>query len=328
MSDARRAQSRRPKARAPTHDPATATRSSAAAALGFVPTPHSEPALRALVDPHRGAPALDLPTALALTQGRHGVDFTRARARAGIARGHLIDIILELPGGRGNADEQAAADTLLGLVLGEARFADWVGQVSVLPAPRGGALNVVQTRPEKGLFFPLADLATIITAAVTGIHGGLASVPLCALGGEQRWFLFELDPDPRAENSAQSDVVLVSTFMPELLKCYLSGAPFASTRFSRHGELFAYFQYENRERDPRRALAQRRVLEDALDAALVTELAGRVIGSGMGIVYSYVNLALHRVAQALDVVHEVAAKVGVAAPKSGIRFCDTALEQP
>jgi len=326
MSDARRAPAPRRRAHTGRHDPGSAP-------PGSLPAPpgpafaHDEPTLRALVDPARGAPALDLPTALALTQDRHGIDLGRARARAGIARGHLIDLILELPGGRASSDEQAAADTLLALLLGEARFADWIGQVTVIPAPRGGALNVVQSRPESGLFFPLKNLATIITAAVTGIHGGLAPVPLWSLGGEQRWYLFELDPEPHAGKGAQSDVILVSTFMPELLKCFLSGASFASTRFSRHGELFAYFQYENRERDARRALAQRRVLEDALDAALVTERAARVIGSGMGIVYSYVNLALHQVTRSLALVEEVASKVGVAGPRAQVRFCDATLEQ-
>jgi hypothetical protein len=309
MSDARRAPTTRRHARTRTHDAV------------------DELALRTRVSSERGAPALELSTAVALTAERHGVDFTRSHARAGMARGHLVDVILELPGGRADAGEHEAADALLALSLGEARFADWIGNVSVIAAPRGGPLKVVQKRSDASRVFPVAELPLAIASAVAGVHAGLPDAPLWALGGEQRWYLFELDPDPRVEGTVQADVVLVSTFLPELLKCFLSGGPFASVRFSRHGELFAYLEYENREPDPRRALARRRVLEDAVDAALVSERAGRVIGSGMGILNSYVNFALHQVAQGIAVVREVAERVGATAPGTdgNVRFCDAAL---
>lgn len=287
--------------------------------------PFDERKLRALVDPARGAAPLELEAALAATRERYAVDFRGARARAGVARGHLIDVILEQPGGSGGAGEQEAAEAFVDLLLGEARFHDWIGSVAVAPAPRGGPLRVVQSRPGDARFFPLEELAGAVGAAVNGIHAGLPAGPLWSLGGEQRWYLFELDGGAHAEHAAESDVLLVSTFMPELLKSFLSGAPFASTRFSRSAELFAYLKYENREPDARRALARRRVLEDALDAALVSERAGRVIGSGLGVTHSYVHFALERVAHALDLVFEVMAKVGLQGAPSAVEFCDAPL---
>jgi hypothetical protein len=284
--------------------------------------PLDEARLRAATDPARGEAPRELPRALALTLERHGVDFRSARARAGIARGHLIDIVLELPGGRADAAEHAAADTLLDCLLGEARFDDWVDNVTVSPAPRGGTLKVVQARSDDARFFPLAELASAIDAAIGGIHAGLPASPLWSLGGEQRWFLLELDADPE---DAPDDVLLVSTCMPELLKSYLSGAPFASTRFSRVAELFAFLRYESRDPDVRRSLARRRVLEDALDAALVSERAGRVIGGGMGVGHSHVHFALDRVAAAVALVRDVAARIGVPALSSSLCFCDRTL---
>jgi hypothetical protein len=284
-----------------------------------------EPELRALVDPSRGTRPLELDEALAVTRERHGIDFCNASARAGVARGHLIDVILEQPGGRSDPEEHVAAETLVDLLLGEARFDDWIGAVSVAPAPRGGPIRVVQARPAGGHFFDLCELVGAVAAAVNGIHAGLPPKPLWSVGGEQRWYLFELDGDARDGDAAESDVLLVSTFMPELLKSFLSGAPFASTRFSRAFELFAYLKYENREPDARRALARRRVLEDALDAALVSERAGRVIGSGMGIAHSYVNFAFDRIAHAIDLIREVTARIGVDRAPSVIEFCDTPL---
>jgi hypothetical protein len=66
------------------------------------------------------------------------------------------------------------------------------------------------------------------------------------------------------------------------------------------------------------------VLEDALDAALVVERCGRVVGSGMGVVYSYVDFALSSLDRAVDVVRTVARRVGLP-PRSWLLFCDTAL---
>jgi hypothetical protein len=283
-----------------------------------------ERSLRSRIDPTRGAAPLDLPTALSLVRDRHKVDCSNARVRAGFSRGHLIDVVLALPGGRNTPEEAMAAEALVELVLGDARRADWIDSVTSLAAPRGGLLKVVQAATEDSRFFPLVELGPTIEAAIHGIHAGLPREPLWALGGEQRWYLFELDVEPAHYYAAQADVALVSTFMPELVKCFLSGASFASARFSRAGELFAYLKYENRERDPRRALARRRVLEDALDAALVSERAGRVIGSGMGVVYSYVNLALSSVERSIDVLRSVARRVGLS-ESTWIQFFDSTL---
>jgi len=292
--------------------------------LQLTAPPLDEAELRAALDPARGAPARTLAEALAVTRERHGIDFASARARAGIARGHLIDVVVELPGGRGDAAEHDALDTLLELLLGEARVDDWLGDATVVPAPRGGALKVVQARPDAARFFALAELKDALEAAVAGIHAGLPDAPLWSLGGEQRWYLLELEGTSE-QPTPESDLVLVSTFMPELLKSYFAGAPFASTRFTRAHELFAYLRYENDEADVRSALARRRVLEDALDAALVSERTGRVIGGGMGVRHSQVHFALARPAHGVTVVRQIAAKVGIVGPEGAICFCDHAL---
>jgi hypothetical protein len=281
--------------------------------------------LRARLSQDRGRPALDLDSALAGVETQTGVDFRPARARAGFSRGHLLDVVLKLPGAKGTAEELAGAEALLAGLLGDATVEDWLGELSVLPAPRGGALAVLQSSPEDSHFFPLSELQAAIGAAVRGLYAGLPDAPLWASGGEHRWTLLELDVERADDYPAQADVALCSTFMPEMLKCYLAGSPFASRRFSRHGEIFAYLKSERPEGDPKTALAVRRVLEDALDAALVTERAGRVVGSGMGIVYSYVDFALASVDRALDVVRTVAARVGLP-QRSWVLFCDSALE--
>jgi len=284
-----------------------------------------EQRLRHRLSAERGRPALGLDAAVALVEERTGIGFSRALVRAGFSRGHLLDVVLKLPGGRGNANETSAAETLLELALGEAVVEDWLGELSVVPAPRGGPLAVLSSSPPEPHLFPLVELPLAVEAAVRGLYEGLPDKPLWATGGEQRWTLLELDVEGAEDYAAQADVALCSTFMPEMLKCYLAGSSFASRRFSRHGELFAYLKCKSIGDDSRAALAARRVLEDALDAALVTERCGRVVGSGMGVLYSYVDFALASVDRAIAVVQTVAARVGLP-ERSWMLFCDTALE--
>lgn len=269
---------------------------------------------------------MPLEPALAHVKREAGVDLARARARAGFSRGHLLDVVLSLPGGRGDDAELSAARTLVELVLGEALSADWLGELTVVPAPRGGALTVVQPlERDSGSFFPLAELKPAFDAAIGGLLLGLPEVPLCELGGEQRWTLLELEAERAPDYPAQDDAVLASTFMPEMLKCFLSGSSFSSCRFSRHGELFAYLKFRQKPRDLRAGLAARRVLEDALDAALVTERAGRVVGSGLGVMYAYVDVALSDPARGVSALRSVGNRVGLP-EHSWVLFCDTALE--
>jgi hypothetical protein len=284
----------------------------------------SEPSVRARLAPERGRPPLELTRAIAEVREATGVDFGRAVARAGFARGHLLDVVVKLPGARGTPAEEDAADRLVTALVGEANAEDWLDQVALEPAPHGGALSVLQSVPERGQYFPLAELPATVGAAVRGLYAGLPPEPLWATGGEQRWTLLELDVDRADDYERQADVALCATFLPEMLKCYLSGAPFASLRFSRHGEIFAYLKHESPSGDAREALAARRVLEDALDAALVVERCGRVVGSGMGVVYSYVDFALASVERALGVIRTVASRVGLPA-RSWLLFCDSAL---
>jgi hypothetical protein len=284
----------------------------------------SEPSVRARLSPERGSPALELAAALAAVRAETGVDLDRAIARAGFARGHLLDVVIRLPGARGTEAEAAAAEGLVTSLLGEALADDWLDQVTLEPAPRGGALSVLQSVPQEGSYFPLGELRWAVGAAVSGLYAGLPAEPLWASGEEQRWTLLELDVERSDDYASQADVALCATFMPEMLKCYLSGSPFASLRFSRHGEIFAYLKHQSAGADAREALAARRVLEDALDAALVTERCGRVVGSGMGVVYSYVDFALVSLERGLEVIRTVASRVGLP-PRSWLLFCDSAL---
>lgn len=284
-----------------------------------------ERAIRERLAPERGKAAVPVPEALEAVRTAYGVDFANARARAGFSRGHLIDVVLSVPGGDSSERAREAAHALLSALLGQARAADWLGEVAIAPAPRGGLLRVLDSRGSPDRFFPVKELPRTFERAIAGLYAGLPDRPLWSLGGELYWTMLEASAERADDYAAQNDLLLASTYLPEMLKCFLGGSPFASSRFSRHGELFAYLKAESRTDDPRLALSARRVLEDALDAALVSERAGRVVGSGIGIRYSYVDFALSSVERAIAVVSNVARRVGLS-ERSWVLFCDTVIE--
>jgi hypothetical protein len=136
--------------------------------------------------------------------------------------------------------------------------------------------------------------------------------------------LFELEPEPAADFAAQDDLVVCSTRVPELKKCFLRGEPFFSGRFSNSGALFVYLKYDSTERIVQARLAERARFEEALARALRPEQAA-LVGLGLGLRYSYVDLA---VADA-DCVRErllPALRAAEIAKRAWLLFCDSELE--
>lgn len=221
---------------------------------------------------------------------RAGLELRRARARAGFARGHLLEIVVYVPGGAASSREQELCEALVWNVLGERCADDWIGQVRVAPAPRSGPLRVLENSPDPAQF-PLSELSAAVQAAVSGVRAGLPEQPLMERDLSGEWTLFELNPEPAEDWPDEDDLVLAATCVPELLKCHLEKAPFSSLRFSRHGESFFCLKYEA-EGSPDARLEARVRVEDALEQGLRDARNGRVVGAGLGLRYAYVHLAL------------------------------------
>ncbi len=249
-----------------------------------------------------------------------GVDLSRARARAGFSRGHLLELVLLDPAFVSAGDEHAqevaerAADALFGPQLVD----DWIGQIEVAPLARGGPLEVVGNGNEQSL--PLAELQAAVLAAIDGLLAGLPDAPHHARAGDGEWTLFELEPDSADDLAAQNDLVLATTSVPELLKAYLQGLPLYSGRFSRHGELYCYLKLDSGGRADEERLAERSALEDAIGAALVKAQAGCVVGNGLGLRYSYIDLAVADLERAAPILREC---VDSAGQQAWLLFCDS-----
>jgi hypothetical protein len=274
-----------------------------------------------------------------------GVDLTGARARVGITRGHLLEVALANPEFEPH-DPTAieAAERLVSLLLGDARWNAWIAGVSVQAAPSSRLLRVVGHGEIPELPLALCEVDAAIEAAVAGILLGLPDAPLHAACENAEWTLFELDdmlrvadagsrPEwrtrpavasgalstapplcstpPLCTTPPQADLLLAASACPEALKFLLSEQPFSSRRFSRHGERFCYLKLRVDAANDEGRCHHRSELEDALDRALVPGRLGCVVGNGLGQEHVYVDLALSNVEASIPVVRSRLERAGI-----------------
>ena len=273
----------------------------------------------------RFTPARECAVAVTQIRAQSGIDFSRARARSGFARGHLLDVVVYVPGGKGTADETEQAEELVRLLVGEEAFERWVGSVSATPTVRGGPLTVLNTNAEERAALPIEVLSETIHAAINGLKAGLAPLPPSVSTESDEWIAFELEPEPAPDFAAQDDLVLCSTRLPELKKSFLRGEPFFSGRFSNSGALFTYLKFELSGVRPAAWLPERARLEEAALRAVQPEQAA-LVGLGLGIRYGYLDFAISDP----DCVRErllPALRAANIALRSWFLFCDSELER-
>ena len=275
-----------------------------------------------------------LPAALALSRilGESALDFARARARAGFGRGHLLEIVVYLPGGNGHTLESEAAEKLVRLLLGEELFERWIGSVRATPAVRGGLLTVLNENAEDRSALPIETLLDTVRAAIAGLKLGLPELSFEHGVDTDDWFAFELSPEPAADYAAQDDLAICLTRMPELKMCFLRGEPFFSGRFTRFGAgagagagtLFTYLKYDTSETATEARLSERAKFEEASKRVLA-EYGGGVVGIGFGVRYGYVDLALADPDSARARLIPELRSLEIS-KRSWILFCDSELE--
>jgi hypothetical protein len=268
-------------------------------------------------------PALSVERGLAKVAERSPIDVASARFRAGFSRGHLLELVIHLPNLASNDDEDAlsAAELLAEALLGQHVFDNWIGRLAVAPLPKKGSLSVVNSKASASTL-PIAELAATVANAIERLYDGLPKAPSYEGCERRTWTMLEATPEPAADYGAQDDLVVSTSFHPELIKCFLEGAPFSSCRFSRCGERFGFLKFENSASGLSSAARIRSALEDRIHDALVLAKAGCVIGSGLGLRYSYIDVALSRLADGIEIMRRAAQSAQVPY-RSWIQFCDS-----
>ena len=243
-----------------------------------------------------------------------------ATALARIGAANRVDMVYQLRAAQ--TDEELAkrqADIFTAALLGEEVFDRWAGEVDVAAPSRtlGGM--------EK--FIDLPRLRSTVLNLGQAIIEQLPVRPYWQIPHKARaWTRFNHDPrQPVAgDYPFQSDLVDGKSVLAEMKPAWLAGGRVYSESFSRHGETLCYLKMDVSDLSGEKRVSERRKMENRMERELVKAQVGAVIGSGDGLRYAYVDLALLNLPRAFEVIGEILRIVEIPT-RSWLLFFDSEL---
>ncbi len=246
-----------------------------------------------------------------MVKARTGVPLQASGIKCERGRFNRVDVIVEFPGATLKKDYELArsqAFVLIESALGEDILNRWVGGIEATRKGWGG--KSVDRLPEE------------VDRLVREISSSLPTTPLYAAPDEAMWSLFELEPTPADDFAAQYDMFVGKSMNGEMWQNTHSGVSFYSGRYSALGEVFCYLKIDGSEGLTGEVFSDKADIEDALDDRLRSEKLGCFVGGGTGLRYSYVDLSLTNVWDAVPVIRSVL-RAGNLTRRSWIQFYDT-----
>jgi hypothetical protein len=197
-----------------------------------------------------------------------------------------------------------AAETL----FGEEALDHWVGVVE-------GKADDLED------YLPFAEIPAAFEALRDELRAELPAEPCHVWAEGAEHSLISLEPPEAPDYVDQDDSISVVSMLPVMWETAWRGAPFASERFSRCGETFAYLKLEFPHEDANERLSARHEIQEALGAILEPTRVGTVVGAALGRRYAYVHLALSDVEAAWGLMKPIL--VGHDMPRrTWLLFCD------
>lgn len=255
-----------------------------------------------------------LSQAVLAVEGRTGVNIKDFKFRASLDQLLRIDMQFTSPQVKNQDDQEAinAAFVTLESLLGEERLEKWIGAIEVVPPPKSSGLMSLFKKPSKELsdFYPMERLSETVNALVGSVQDQMPSQPYYEWVGKgesedsAKWTMWELQPEQGDDYPEQLDLFVGKSINPALWTTAHNGLSFTSERFSRCGEVFVYLKIDGIDGLSEARFADKAEIEDALDALLTAAKLGCVIGGGTGLRYSYIDLALTDVQEAVSVIKQ------------------------
>ena len=278
-----------------------------------------------------GAAEQALPDVVEQMRSIYGFDARQFRVRVGLGRGHLLSVYVGSPDFGGAFDELAidAAQDCVRAIVGDSAYFDWIGTVEVFPLPKQSLLRVIQDTPSKDAEnHALAELQNLIARAIAGVQASLPEEAAHRFVERAEWVLFEQEIESAVDGEERlaslvdpaEDIAVCSTMLPEGIKCYLEGLPFASSRFSRKEEEFFLLMIPQLDPSTDENWRRRNLLEERLNQLLVPMGSGAVIGVGAGGKNHYFFLALTDLSASLVAIEKSVSELGELYPDNLTRF--------
>lgn len=249
-----------------------------------------------------------------MVNARVGCDFEDVTVAVQAGEENRIDLRFrwpEFPAEENNAMHAAvvATETL----LGEELLDKWVGIIEPLDAEQAD---------ESGLtFLPLDRVFDTFEAVRNSLLDQLPAVPWAVDEENDKWALMQREATSADDYAGRDDMITSVTCNPDIISASFGGRVFASERFGRSGEVFAYVKIDGS--DPgEMKYGDREEMEAAVQVALEQANIGGLIGGGQGLRYCYVEFATTNMLRAVDVIRE-ALQSGKVPKRSWILFHDS-----
>ncbi len=190
-----------------------------------------------------GRPSSDHEEALQRVRQEFGVDLSTSRVRVGFTRGHLMDVVVQVPLDVEGESEILSQGALCYVQtrLGDVVFDTWVLEVGVDRIRRTRGLMMTMDQGREAETMPLSFTGALVGKGVMAVT---AELPLTLLSVDPHgsdWFALEI---PESGGVIQGERRFASTRFPEALKACLEGLPHDSARFTQGGEVFVYVSCE------------------------------------------------------------------------------------
>lgn len=199
-------------------------------------------------------------------------------------------------------------------LLGEKVFDTWIG-----------AIEIGDHFPEDESHHPISQLNNWIENEISTIKNALPGNCFYERSGKNELTLYELEPDGKAAYPRQEDMFLGKTVCVPLWENIKSNYSFNSERFSKTGEIFCYIKIYQSDCVQKENIETKSPIEEAVDNVLISSKLGCTIGGGIGLQYTYIDIALVDLDKGIAAIKRVLQERNV--PKnSWILFFDSELE--
>jgi hypothetical protein len=213
---------------------------------------------------------------------------------------------------------QLAAFVATESLLGEGLLDRWIGTIEVLPLssdkPRGDTARAIS----------FARLQPTVDAIIGSLVDQLPEQPSYRFVPQGRWSSYELEPEPASDFAGRLDLCVAISGRPDVFESLHGGSAFYSDTHTRCNETFCYLKIDGGG-EPMSIRAQlREQTETAIDQLLIPSQLGCVIGGGTGLRYTYIDLAVTDLPQALQALRHLANKT-LFPRRSWLLLCDDEL---
>jgi len=168
-------------------------------------------------------------------------------------------------------------------VLGEYGTQWWIGEISF-------------GKDHLAASFPLEELGDYVATTIQAQEWKRAAP------GEE-WTGFKIKP--ATESYPRCDLITISTCAPELFRTYMKEKDAMSDLLAGSGADFIYISIDHGFFPEGDEITKRAAVEEALDDALKSQNAGRVLGGGFGTERGYIDLLIYDGARSLATVRTV-----------------------